>query len=143
MSNRKVSHEKGYGRPPKSGQFKKGQSGNPKGRPKGSINLATLTLREARERIRISGPKPRTITKQEAMLKQLTNQAAQGNLRAMRELIPLLQWAEVAFNSKGVQNVTRELDHQIIQSILRRMADLKNDSLIASEDQRKQGGKSK
>ena len=24
----------GYGKPPKNGQFKKGQSGNPKGRPK-------------------------------------------------------------------------------------------------------------
>ncbi len=31
----------GYGRPPKAGQFKPGQSGNPQGRPKGSTNLAT------------------------------------------------------------------------------------------------------
>lgn len=35
MSNaKKKDYEIGYGRPPKSGQFKSGQSGNPNGRPK-------------------------------------------------------------------------------------------------------------
>lgn len=38
---KEVTYETGYGLPPKSGQFKSGQSGNKKGRPKGSINLRT------------------------------------------------------------------------------------------------------
>ena len=34
-------YEIGYGRPPKHTQFKKGQSGNPEGRPKGIKSLST------------------------------------------------------------------------------------------------------
>src|SRR5215469_5153687 len=35
-------YEVGYGKPPRSSRFKKGQSGNPRGRPSGSKNLSTL-----------------------------------------------------------------------------------------------------
>jgi len=36
MSN---DYEVGYKKPPKQGRFKKGQSGNPRGRPSGTKNL--------------------------------------------------------------------------------------------------------
>lgn len=38
MSDDKI----GYGKPPKHTRFKSGQSGNPKGRPKGSRNIAII-----------------------------------------------------------------------------------------------------
>jgi hypothetical protein len=41
----------GYGKPPQSTRFQKGVSGNPKGRPKGSLNVASLFLRTLLETI--------------------------------------------------------------------------------------------
>ena len=34
-------HDAGYGKPPRHSRFKKGQSGNPKGRPRGGRNFST------------------------------------------------------------------------------------------------------
>jgi hypothetical protein len=35
-------YEVGYAKPPRENRFRKGRSGNPRGRPRGSKNLATL-----------------------------------------------------------------------------------------------------
>jgi hypothetical protein len=80
--------ETGYGKPPKRTQFQKGVSGNPKGRPKGSQNLATLFRKITYEKVRVNGPRgPRWMTKLEAGITQLANRAATGDPKATRELI--------------------------------------------------------
>lgn len=56
MSKDERPNNVGYGKPPKNCQFTKGKSGNPKGRPKGSKNLASIVLRESRQRVRVNGP---------------------------------------------------------------------------------------
>ena len=44
-------YEVGYGKPPRHTRFKKGQSGNPRGRPSGSKNLKTLLNEALNERV--------------------------------------------------------------------------------------------
>ena len=77
----------GRGNPPEHTRFKKGVSGNIKGRPKGSKNLSTILMEAARARVTatIDG-KRRTITKPQAAAYQLANKAASGDQRAIAEL---------------------------------------------------------
>ncbi|MDA3887298.1 MAG: DUF5681 domain-containing protein [Allgaiera sp.] len=83
-------YEIGYGRPPKSGQFKKGESGNRKGRPKGARGLKTDLKAELRERVTITeNGRERKLTKQQLVIKQLVTKAVKGDHRAAARVTEL------------------------------------------------------
>ena len=74
----------GYGRPPRHGQFKKGRSGNPRGRPKGTRNLATDLEEELSALILVrGGTQSKRISKQWAMVKALLAKAIKGDTKAI------------------------------------------------------------
>lgn len=126
MPKDQQEYEVGYGKPPKSGQFAKGNSGNPNGRPKGSKNLACIVLRESRQPVRMNCPHgTRTVTKLEAIVMQLGNKAAQGELRATREFLPLVQRSEEAVSGESAPLVVHESDQRVMQSWRRRLEKLK------------------
>ena len=80
----------GYAKPPKSGQFKRGKSGNPKGRPRGSLKLATDLAAELNEQITVrEDGKPRRVSKQRALIKSLMAKALQGDVRANAAVLAL------------------------------------------------------
>ena len=88
MSQRRPGYEVGYARPPQYTRFRKGQSGNPKGRPKGLQSFARLARQAFNEKIAIKeNGERRIITKLQAALKQLANKAASGDAAAIREVL--------------------------------------------------------
>jgi hypothetical protein len=82
-------HKVGYGKTPEHTRFQKGRSGNPKGRPPGSRKLTTTALLdEVLDEPVVANVhgKRITITKRLAMLKQLANKAASGDVNATKLL---------------------------------------------------------
>ncbi len=78
------SYEVGYRKPPMHTRFKPGQSGNPRGRPKGTKNLKTDLMEELGEKIVIrEGDRSQTVSKQRALLKSVVNRAIKGDARAI------------------------------------------------------------
>jgi hypothetical protein len=74
--NKKKDYDVGYCKPPKEGQFQKGQSGNAKGRPEGSKSWKTLLEEVGRERITIiERGKPKRITKKKGIAKRAYHRA--------------------------------------------------------------------
>ena len=81
----------GYKRPPLSSRWKKGQSGNPTGRKKGTPNLRTDLIAELAEVIQINeAGSARRITKQRALLKSLAAKGIQGDARAANLILSLV-----------------------------------------------------
>jgi len=117
----KDDYDVGYGHPPKSTQFQPGQSGNPKGRPKGSLNLATALHRAMRERVTvIERGRKKSITKLEAAAKQLANKAASGDLRAFQLLLPQLGQVDDSL-AMAPTEVLAEDDKAVMATLLRRL----------------------
>jgi hypothetical protein len=85
-------YEVGYGKPPLHTRFKQGRSGNPRGRFRDEKNLSTLLNEALNEPVVVtenSGLK--RISKRQAAFKQLVNEAAKGNWRALKLLVDILQ----------------------------------------------------
>jgi hypothetical protein len=90
--NGKDGYEVGYGKPPRHTCFKKGQSGNPRGRPRGSKNLRTLLNEALNELVVVTEEGGRRkITKREAIITQLVNRSASADLRALKILLDTLR----------------------------------------------------
>lgn len=94
----------GYGKPPVSTRFQPGQSGNPRGRPKGARNkipalneerLKTIVIQEAYRTIKVrDGARNVSVPMATAIVRSLAVNAAKGNNRAALIFSTLLQTTE-------------------------------------------------
>jgi Family of unknown function (DUF5681) len=129
----------GYGNPPKSTRFKPGQSGNSRGRPKGSLNMATVLTRILREKVIINeNGRRKTVSKLEAAVAQVINKAASGDLKAVALLAGLVRFeAERAIDKVQSIPVLNEMDDKVMVGILKRLEptkeEIKNEESIGSK----------
>jgi len=91
MSEDKNDQKVGYRRPPVHTRFQPGQTGNAKGRPKGTADLRTDLRDELSEHIRVrEGERDLNVSKQRAMLKALVAKALRGDARAASVVLGLV-----------------------------------------------------
>lgn len=124
-------YEVGYRRPPKRTQFKKGQSGNPKGRPKGARGLDTMIMEELKAKIIVSeNGRSKKLKKAEAIVKQVVNKALTGDHKAISQVLTVSQRHEEkqAAKAKPILETLPEEDQHVMQSLLARIQTQFNDS---------------
>ena len=90
MSETKRQYAANYRNPPLHTRFKKGQSGNPRGRPKKNLPALLVAALNEPAYVTTNGER-RKITKREAVITQLVNESAGANLRATKMLIDMMK----------------------------------------------------
>ena len=113
-------YEVGYGKPPKNTQFKKGESGNSKGRPSKTKNALTILTSELDKTVVLKeNGKEVKLTKRQAMLRHMVNKAVQGDSKAMffvfNQLLQLDQKEEL---KAQVSKIFLEEDQEILKRFL-------------------------
>ena len=85
-------YQVGYGRPPLHTQFKPGQSGNPRGRPKGARSLAATVRKVLGRKIPvIERGQRKLVSADEAMLHRYLEMALEGDVKAGAFLLGFLE----------------------------------------------------
>ncbi len=83
----------GFGNPPLGTRFKKGQSGNPRGRPPGSRNHKTILREIAHEKHAYrEGGRKKKASLVELIIMTVRNEAAKGNPLALKLLDDIRNW---------------------------------------------------
>jgi hypothetical protein len=112
----------GHRKPPLATRFVKGKSGNPNGRPRGKRNLASILLGVLFESVTVTeNGKRRRITKLEATFKQIVNQAASGDVAAIRVLLQLFPSLERVLAEPETSAVDPAADRAVLANLITRL----------------------
>lgn len=95
-SSRRDEYDVGFCKPPEHTRFKKGQSGNPKGRPKSKKSKHTDISSVLAEPVRAKlGKKDQNLSPFEASVRKLAEKALRGDLAAIIGFIKLCEEYDV------------------------------------------------
>ncbi len=116
-------YDVGYKKPPKGKRFKKGQSGNKKGRPKGVKNIGTLFKKILNESITIQeNGKARKSTMRETIVRRTVIDAAKGNHKARETVFlhakELIKDPDHMTNEEKLDQFLDQFDEQGLKDLL-------------------------
>ena len=120
--NNRERYAVGYGRPPLHSRFKPGQSGNPKGRAKGSQNLRTILKQVSNEQILIrEGDRSRRMSRMEALVRTTYTRAFKGDPKALASLIALARLSGLTESDEAAADLLQgsEYDAMIVDFLAR------------------------
>lgn len=110
-------YEVGYGRPPKESQFKPGQSGNPRGRPKEAKGFKASLARELEAKITVrEGDREVVMSKGEALAKRVVSMGLNGSLPAAAKIA---EWEEHSPEKVMDTTTSLENDKLALEELLR------------------------
>jgi Family of unknown function (DUF5681) len=115
----------GPGRPPKDTRFKPGVSGNPKGRPKGSINLRTRVTHQLRQTVTVTrNGRPVKMRKGDLIALQIVDTATKGDLKAALLAVRLDDEASIAASRVSVEETFELPNKENLRFIADRLSGL-------------------
>lgn len=125
-------YDVGFGKPPKHTQFKKGQSGNPKGKSKGHKNFKTDLMDELSEQISIQeNGKQRKITKQRALIKSSVAKGIKGDAKAANSVFGMILKIMADVIEDHAEETLSDTDKMILErfkhAVLKDAAETKGD----------------
>ncbi len=119
-----TEYDIGYAKPPIGSRFRPGQSGNPRGRPKGRKSAAQLLEDLLAERVTLTiNGKRKRLPMDEVVLRALVNKAVAGDVRSIR-LLDELRAKEPETEVDAISTDTE--DEALIAAALARRAKLQD-----------------
>jgi hypothetical protein len=110
----------GYGKPPLHARFKKGQSGNPRGRPSGAKSVAALLNEALDERVAVGrGGTCRKLARRKLGIARLAEKFAKGDRFAIATVLDILMQHERRAEAEPAERPPlQEADRLVIENFL-------------------------
>jgi len=140
MTIRNDDDKVGYGNPPTHSQFRKGQSGNARGRPKNSRNFTTDLREVLSETMTITeNGRPRKISTQLAALLRLREKALKGDARALDRLLGLAQQNSEELAARAAERELTSGEDEILQRFSRQLLEEAENAALDEEQEQADG----
>ena len=141
MTIRNDDDKVGYGNPPNHSRFRKGQSGNARGRPKNSRNFATdlQEVLDGKMTIAENG-RPKRVSAQFAALLRLREKALKGDARALDRLLGLAQQSSEDMAARAAERELTSGEDEILQRYSRQILEEAEISAALDEEQEQADG---